>query len=224
MGYWDYTNVGASVVANNKQIVEKIFEYIGYGPEPDYSADGHECSFQYPEVYGCAESANSRYCGEIKEEFGDFTTQDLINLLNALFPNTAVYKHHAEGNNTSDTWENHCYVYNPKDMTCYINEKYTSYGGDGPRGKKSWKERYAIELPKEEHIQALIALSTKDGNEELTALLQELSGKIKEGLIACKGKRRDKRVIGEPYDLVEEMEEDSWDEDEDGDEYWKDEE
>lgn len=218
MGHWDYTNVGASTTAENKKYVEKIFEYIGYAPKPEYSPDGDECSFRKPEVFCCEDSACEKYSGNIKKVFGRFKTQDLINILNALFPNTTVYEHYAVGNNTSDTWENHCYVYDPEDMTCYVDEKYTSYGGDGPRGTKSWEERFAIGLPKDHHIQALIDLSTKDGNEELTALLLELTKKIKEGLIVYKENKKDKRKIGEPYDLVEKMG-DSWDEDEDEEEY-----
>ena len=111
MGHWDYENVGASAKPKNKKYVEKIFEYIGYGPNPDYAADGDECSFYNPEVYCCKYSAYDKWSGNIKDSFEDMDEEDLLFILNALFPKTNVYVHAAEGNNTSDTWENHDTVY-----------------------------------------------------------------------------------------------------------------
>ena len=57
MSHWDYENIGASATPENKKYVQKIFEYIGYAPEPDYAPDGDECSFSDPEVYCCKYSA-----------------------------------------------------------------------------------------------------------------------------------------------------------------------
>ena len=136
MGHWDYRNIGASTTTESKKHVEKIFEYIGYATEPDYAPDGEECSFDYPDVYCCEYSAYDRYSGKIKKNFRNMADEDLLYLLNALFPKTSVYVHHAEGNNTDDTWENHDTVYNTEDMTCYSDDSYTSYDC-GANGKRS---------------------------------------------------------------------------------------
>ncbi|MBR3016206.1 MAG: hypothetical protein IKH57_03855 [Clostridia bacterium] len=64
MGWWDYKHIGASANRENKKHVEKIFDYIGYGRELDYS-DGEECSFLEPEVYRCCSSANRSVQSEI---------------------------------------------------------------------------------------------------------------------------------------------------------------
>ena len=217
MGWWDYTNIGASAKPENKKHVQKIFEYIGFAAEPGYAPDGEECSFLKPDVYGCRESANDYESGHVKKEFNGLSEKDLLYLLNALFPKTNVYVHHAEGNNTSDTWENHDRVYNPENMTLECNDSYTDYGGDGPNGSRSWKERFALEAPKAEYIDALINFSTADNNTELTKILQELLQKLKDGLITYENDTQDTRIIGEKYDIEEdgsldEMEEEDLDE------------
>ena len=224
MGYWDYVNVGASANINNKGHIEKIFEYIGYAPEPDYAPDGEECSFYDPDVYCCKYSANDSANGNIKDSFKDMSEEDLLYLLNALFIKTNVYVHHAEGNNTSDTWENHDIIYNVEDMTCYRNDSYTDYGGSGPNGKRSSKARFILKAPRAEFINALINLSIKDGNMGLTTLLQDLAQKLKEGLVVYEDNPEDSREIDNEYDIQDNVEGelndeyDEFDEDEDDEE------
>lgn len=203
MSSWDYTNVGASAKPENKEFVEKIFEYIGFAKEPDYAEDGEECSFSDPDVYGCWYSENDSASGDVRACLGWFLERDLVNLLNALFPGTKVYIHKAEGNNTSDTWENHDIVYDTDNMTCYRNDSYTDYGADGPSGKRSSKERFVLKPPKEEHVSALIELSKEDGNIELADLLLDLESKLKDGLIVYEDDGTDHREIGEEYDVVD---------------------
>lgn len=53
MGWWDYTNIGASASRQNQKHVEKIFEYMGDSSMEDYSEDGDECTFDRPAVYYC---------------------------------------------------------------------------------------------------------------------------------------------------------------------------
>lgn len=218
MGCWDYTNVGASAKPENKKYVEKIFEYIGYAAEPDYAPDGEECSFREPDVYCCERSEDGCSGGNIRECFLDMQYEDLLNLLNALFPETDVYVHSAEGNNTSDTWENHDTVYSVDDMTCYRTDSYTDYGGDGPNGNRSSKARFALQTPKTVFVTALIELSKEDGNEALTVLLEELEKRIRDGLIVYKDDPEDKRVIGEKYDVVDDVEDYGYSEEEEDEE------
>ena len=212
MGHWDYVNVGASATAKNKSLGEKIFEYIGYAPEPDYAPDGDECSFYDPDVYCCEYSAYDRASGNRKESFKGLDEEQLLYLLNALFPRTNVYVHAAEGNNTSDTWEIHDIVYNTEDMTCYSDDSYTSYDC-GPKGKRSSKARFVLKPPKMEYVNALIDLSTADGNTELTTLLLDLSKKLKNGLIVYEDDLSDEREIGKQYDIEDDVtgEEDDYD-------------
>lgn len=218
MGHWDYQNVGASVTPENKKYVEKIFEYIGYAPKPDYAPDGEECSFDYPDVYCCEYSAYDGVSGNIKKCFKDMGEEDLLYLLNALFPRTNVYVHAAEGNDTSDTWENHDTVYDTDDMTQYWNDSYTSYDC-GPNGNRSSKARFILKAPKVEYVNALIELSTEDGNTELTALLQDLAKKLKDGLIVYEDNPSDEREIGKEYDIEDDVQgyeyDDYYDENED---------
>lgn len=150
--------------------------------------------------------------------------EQLLYILNALFPKTNVYVHAAEGNNTDDTWENHDIIYDTKDMTCYSKDSYTSYDC-GPRGERSAKWRFALKPPKMEYVNALIDFSTDDGNTELTALLLDLSEKLKKGLIVYEDDPSDEREIGKEYDIEDDVtgEEDYYDdyyddEDEDSDE------
>lgn len=96
-------------------------------------------------------------------------------------------------------------------MTCYYKAFYQhSFGKDG---EYSSKKRFALNPPKMEYVQALIDSSTKDGNPELTALLLDLSRKIKEGLIVYKDDPSDTREIGKEYDVVDNVRKDE-DEDE----------
>ena len=211
MSHWNYTNVGASAKPENKRYVEKIFEYIGYNPDSEYN-DYDKCSFYKPDIYYCEYSAYEPFSGKIKSAFKNMQHEELLDLLNALFPNTDVYIHSAEGNDTNDTWENHNIVYDTNDMTCRYDSFYTSYDC-GPSGKRSHKERFALKPPQIEYVSALIDLSTADGNGELTALLIELSRKLKEGLIVYKDDPEDKREIGKPYDDEDNVTgEDKWDE------------
>lgn len=206
MGSWDYTNIGASAKPEHIAYVEKIFEYIGYAPEPGYSEEGEDCTFADPDVYFCAESDYAPESGKIKDCFTGFKPTDLLNLLNALFPNTTVFVHHAIGNNTSDSWDNYDMVYNVGDMTVYNNESYVDYGGGGPCGKRSSKARFILEPPKPEYVSALIDLCKADGNTELLALLSDLSEKLKNGQIVYKDDGKDERVVSEEYDIEEDEE------------------
>ena len=210
MSYWDYRNIGASATPENKKYVQKIFEYIGYAPKPDYSPEDEECSFDCPEVYCCEYSAFERASGKIKSSFSDMGDEELLNLLNALFPKTNIYIHSAEGNDTSDSWENHDTVYNTNDMTCYYDDSYTSYDC-GPNGNKSSKARFVLKAPKAEYINALIDLSIEDGNKELTALLKDLAQKLNDGLIVYEDDPSDEREIGKEYDIVDNVEGDEFD-------------
>ncbi len=194
MGRWDYKNVGASAETENKKFVEKLFDYLGYGGLPETS-DGEECSF-YPEpdVY------RSYTGGDLEAD-----EEDLLNILNALFPGTNVYVHRAEGNNTSDTWENHDETYDMNSMTWSAFDKYTDYGGGGPNGIKSRKARFALKPPESWMIEELVEYSKDDGETELTSLLETLLQKLKDGQIVYEDDETDKRVIGELYDVIDEI-------------------
>ena len=201
MSYWNYQKVGASAKQENIRHVAKIFEYIGYYPKTEYN-DYEECSFEEPDVYCTEHSNNILFSGNIRKEFENMWHEDLLDLLNALFTKTDVYVHYAEGNDTSDTWENESFVYDTGNMTGYFDGSYTSYDG-GLNGKKSYKFRFALKPPKMEYVNALVDLSIADGNEELTALLQEVSRKLREGLIVYSEDTTDTRVIGKIYDVVD---------------------
>ncbi len=89
-------------------------------------------------------------------------------------------------------------------MTLRCEEEYDdSDGGDYQR--KAWKERFALKAPKMEYVQALIELSVADGNVELTALLLELTRKIREGLIVYEDDILDTRKVGVKYDIENEF-------------------
>ena len=206
MGSWDYKNIGASAKPKNKKHVQKIFEYIGYAPYPDYDEEGDECSFADPDVYCCWYSIYDNRSGKIKKCFKDMDEKQLLYLLNALFPMTSVYVHAAEGNDTSDSWENHDIVYDIKDMTRYNNDSYTDYGGFGPNGKRSSKARFILKAPKAQYISALIDLSTEDGNSGLTSLLLGLSQKLENGLVVYEDNPSDKRIIDKEYDIEDNVE------------------
>ncbi len=205
MGYWDYTNVGASAKPENRELVERIFKYIGYAESPAYSGDGEDCSFGEPDVYCCQYSANVIDSGLLKGSFANFKPYDLLCLLNALFPETVVYVHSAEGNNTSDTWENHDTVYDVKDMTCYQRDSYTDYGGDGPNGLKTYKFRFVLKPPEMEYVTALFEISKEKGNAKLTELLMELINKLSDGQVIFKSDHSDERVVGLLYDIVDDV-------------------
>lgn len=220
MSRWDYRNIGASAKPENKKLVEKIFEYIGYAKGPDLSEDGDGPSFSEPDVYGCWYSANSFLSGKVRDCFDNFYEYDLLFLLNALFPNTNVYVHSAEGNNTSDTWETHDVVFDTGDMTCYRNDSYTDYGGSGPSGNRFSKERFILRPPELEFISALIKISKEDGNTELTNLLLDLESKVKDGLIVYEDDGTDQRKNGQQYDVVDEVVDNTEDEDDIDDAYF----
>ena len=224
MGYWDYENVGASATPENIKHVQKIFEYIGFAPKPYYDPEGDETFFINPVVYCCKYSANERESGQIKKAFVDMDDKQLLYLLNALFPKTNVYVHHAEGNDTSDTWENHDIIYDTEDMTCLSFDSYTDYGGDGPNGKRSSKARFILDAPKEEYICHLIDISIKDKNTELATLLQNLSQKLKNGLFVLEDNSTDTREIGEEYDIEDDIQEFGYYDEDEEDEYEEDEE
>jgi len=220
MGRWNYYNVGASAEPEHKKHVQKIFEYIGYAPHPARSGDSYgENIFSNPEVYGCVWSNLDSESGNVKDCFGyPFGEDELFNLLNALFPKTTVYSRMKEGNTISDTWESHDRVYDPNSMTRICMDSYEDYGGDGPNGFKSWKERLALNAPNVEYVQELIDISTADSNGELTELLLELLRKLKEGLIVYEDDASDTRAIGEEYDVEQEGDVDSYYEEYDDDE------
>ena len=158
MGWWDYKNIGASASRQNLKYVEKLFDYMGYCPDPDYAQDGDECTFREPDVYCCMSSVNPYFSDRIRwvKELDAYGVKDLRNLLNALFPGTFIYIHSASGNNTSDTWENHDEVYNTDDMTCYGFDTYTDYGGGTYQPDRSWKARFILEAPPMAYVKALI--------------------------------------------------------------------
>ncbi len=217
MGSWNFKNIGASANHEHKQNIKKIFTYIGYSDKPAYQGQ-EDCMFLDPDVYACEWSDYERESGHVKESFFQFDETDLLNLLNALFPMTQVFVHSTEGNDTSDTWESHDCIYYPSTMTRECEDSYTDYGGDGPNGKKTWKERFAFAAPKMEYVESLIDLSSADGNTELTTLLVELLRKLKNGLLVYEDDGLDTRKIGEEYDVEEEGELEGWDEDYDEDE------
>ena len=204
MSHWDYENVGASATPGNKKYIQKIFEYIGFAPNPEYCDEGSESWLSDPEVYCCRYSAYEKLSGKIKECFSHMDDEDLLYLLNALFPKTDVYIHAAEGNSVSDTWENHDIVYDTSNMTCYSNDSYTSYDC-GANGKRSSKARFVLKAPEAKYVDALIDLSTEDGNTELTALLQELAQKLKDGLVVYEDDPLDEREIGKEYDIEDDV-------------------
>ena len=207
MGRWDFKNVGASAKPENKKMVEKIFEYIGFAPEPEYAGDGEERSFDDPDVYCCMYSAYEEASGKIKNFIKNkyCIDMDLLYLLNALFPKTNIYVYSAEGNNTSDVWENHETIYDTSNMTCYDSDSYTAYGGPGPSGHRSSKHRFALKPPEKELVDALIEQSTADGNTELTGLLTELSEKLRDGQIVYEDDGTDQRKINERYDVKDDV-------------------
>lgn len=204
MGWWDYTNIGASASIKNLEYVEKLFDYMGYCPIADYAEGGDECGFREPEVYYCMRSIHPYFDERIRKvkELDGYDVQDLRNLLNALFPGTTIYVHSASGNNTSDTWENHDEVYNTDDMTCYGLDTYTDYGGGTYRPAKSWKARFILEPPTKEYVKALIDISINDGNKELTALLAELDQKLQNNEAFYANDGSDKRKVKKQYDIV----------------------
>lgn len=104
---------------------------------------------------------------------------------------------------------------------CDNNSSYTSYDC-GPNGKRSSKKRFSLNPPKIEYVNALVDLSMADGNGELTALLLELSQKLKEGLIVYKDDPEDKREIGKLYDIEDNVsgEEDDDEDEEEPEEDW----
>lgn len=181
MGYWNYTHIGASATQENKKHVEKIFDYIGYGRELDYS-DGEECSFAEPEIYRCRSSENPSVKSQIHEKFVflSFSENELLNLLNALFPGTSVYVHQASGNNTSDTWENHDRIYDISSMTMNSTDSYTAYGSGGTSEKRYGQKPFTISLPEPQYVYSLILLSNLDGNTELATLLEKLIQRYEE--------------------------------------------
>ena len=205
MSSWEYTNTGASTTPENEELVRRIFAYIGYATEPEHSLDGSETVFEKPTVYCCKESDYEPATGHFTGAFSGFETQDLINLLNALFPGTVIYEHFTSGSTASDAWDCCDHVYDPGDMTCTVNTDDYYYGGPGHYGESEWKERFEIRPPKAEHVASLIDLSTKDGNGELTTLLLELSEKLAKGLVTCREIPGDTRKIGEHYDVCEDM-------------------
>lgn len=224
MGSWNYTNIGVSATSENEKHVKAILRYIGYGEEPDYSEEGdnHDYYYSFDVVYVCLDSDYPKYGAHFSEAFTGFDEQELLYLMNALFPGTTIEVHHAEGNNTSDTWEKHVETYDTDTMTYSVSESYTDYGGGGPEGERSWDERFAMRPPKPEYVQALIDSSTADDNSELTALLLELSRKLRDGLIVYKDDPADKRLIGQKYNEVDDVSgEEGWDED--GDDWGEDE-
>lgn len=203
MSGWCYTNIGVSVTPENGELVEAILRYIGYDEEP-------ECVEGYDDGYGYVDGIWVSGCD-------GWDVGDLLYLMNALFPGTIVGVHHAEGNTVSDTWEAQDETYDPATMTYSVYESYTDYGGGGPNGHRSWQERFAMQPPEIEDVQALIDISTEDGNGELTALLLELSRKLREGLIVYKDDPSDKRKIGEKYNVEERFEDEEEEDSEDGD-------
>ena len=205
MGMWSFTNVGASASLQNVKYVKKIFEYMGYSEETD-SFFSEQCGFKKPPVYYCMSSEDPRIEEQIHQvaALDGYDTKDLLNLLNALFPETWLYVYSSYGNNTSDTWEEHSKVYNTDDMTCYGLDKYTCEGNEDPyEPNTSWKSRFILEPPKPEYVQELIIISIEEDNPELTTMLEELAQKIQDEEIVYIDDGSDTREIDEMYDCME---------------------
>ena len=203
MSSWDYINIGASAFPEHKKYVKQIFKYIGFGECPAGGDGAYEKPFfDDPEIFCCRYSNWESISGHIEKSFYDMQDEDLLNLLNALFPSTRLYVRHASGNDTSDSWENTDKVYDPGTMTCYCGYSVTNYDV-GPNGKEKWTERIALEPPKQEYVEALIKISTQEKNEELTSLLLELLRKLRNGEIVYKDDPTDKRIIGKIYDATQ---------------------
>lgn len=201
MGWWDYTNIGASASRQNQKHIEKIFEYMGYASEADHSPDGGKRTFDRPAVYYCMRSVNPGIEEQIREvKELQYGVKALRDLLNALFPKTIIYLHSASGNNTSDTWKNSDEIYVPQNMTCYSFDSHTYEGRDRP--VKSWKSRFVLEPPPIAFIQALIDISANDGNAELTLLLHELAQKLRDHKIVYEDDGSDTRIISREYDVL----------------------
>ena len=208
MSSWDFKNIGASTTNDNRKMVEAIFEYIGYAKYPACSEDGEECLFHDPDVFCCWRSDYEKESGHLEGGFSTFDEVDLLNLLNALFPNTSIFVHSASGNNTSDTWENHYEIYNTENMTYYAKDKYTDYGGYGPNGTKTWKKRFILKAPELKYVEKLIGLSKAYNNSNLTVLLLDLSKKLNDGLLKYEDydESNDNREIDKEYDVFDDME------------------
>ena len=188
MGVWNFTNVGASPKPEFRKYVEKIFDYIGYASVYGYMDEDDYCP-DPDDVYRCKDSNYEEWNGYIRRCFRDYgyDERDLFDILNALFPNTGVYIHHSEGNSLG--WLSHEEYFDTDRMIYYtVDDEYnddfdSEYEEETDVNEEEEEEPIVMKPPKPEHIDALIELSTADGNEELTALLLELSRKMKEGFI-----------------------------------------
>ena len=211
MSWWDYRNVGVSARADCARHVDKILDYIGFGRRPDNSAgDSDCCSFSKPEIYRCQDSSRLGLRGHIRAAFSALSETELLELLNALFPNTKLYVHSAAGNTAEGSWESHDRVYDTDTMTLTCTDVYTDIGENGPNGFQRWKERFALRSPGREYVRALAQLSRADGNAELTALLSALAQRLDAGEVIFTDDPTDTRAIGEEYDVEVEGDLDRW--------------
>ncbi len=209
---WNYTNIGASASIQNLWYVRKIFDYMGYASEADIS-DADECqyAFKYPPVYYC-KSSDSNIDEQIHAvaELEDYDIKDLCDLLNALFPRTWLFVRSVllEDDNA---WESHERVYDTDNMTCHGLDRYIFCGESNPyEPDTSWKMRFSLEPPKMDYVQALINISKKNGNADLTKLLLELAQKLRNGEIVYIENSSDPRKINEIYDVEENDEADQY--------------
>lgn len=201
--HWNYVNVGSSATIRNKRHIEKIFEYIGFAPQPEYDPMIEDCCFKNPSVYCCKYSSYDKASGNIKESFRNMDEKDLLYLLNALFPKKNVYVHITDGNDIENTWENHDIIYDTRNMTRYCVDSESDYNIGLLKRKRSSKARFEFKKPKAEYVNALIDLSTEDGNAELTTLLLDLSQKLRDGLNIYEDNPYDEREIDKEYDIKE---------------------
>ena len=206
MGYWNYANIGASAEPENKELLEKIFDCVGFTEDPAWN-DYDRCDFDEPDVYRCFYSEQrgrrkkKRAVRVLLDQFGAYGYMDLLYLLSALFPKIRLYYHSAEGNNNSDAWENIDDEYDTGNMTHSVSEKYTDRCGDGgPDGERSYKERFALEPPEIGHVRALADICGERGEDKLAGMLRELALKLENGQYVCKDDAADRRVIGRIYD------------------------
>lgn len=100
MGYWKYTNIGASSTHSNNIHIQSIFEYMGYVSRQDLKYENGR-TFEKPDVYYCMRDVHPSF-NSVKSKFKDmdgYGFEDLRNLLNALFPGTVMSLFTSDGDN-----------------------------------------------------------------------------------------------------------------------------
>lgn len=116
-----------------------------------------------------------------KPVFSKLDERKLFDLLNALFPGTSVYVYQSDGSTVTDSFMFHEKVYDAETMTWQHRDKDENYGGWGPNKEATRTGSFALTIPNKKYVEALVELSAAGGNTELTALLLELTRKLREG-------------------------------------------